>query len=77
MIKGKPKIGDWIKRRRTALLEDIHALTEMTGDRIPVHHDGALARKTPFRELIVQGGVTTGMLNACFAEDLPGQGWCS
>ena len=46
----------------------------MTGDRNPVHYDEALARKTPFGKLIVQGGVTTGILNACVAEDLPGPG---
>ena len=31
-------------------------------------------KKTPFGKLIVQGGVTTGLLNACVAEDLPGPG---
>jgi acyl dehydratase len=55
-------------------LEDIYAFTEMTGDRNPVHYDEDLAKKTPFGELIVQGGVTTGILNACVAEDLPGPG---
>lgn len=74
VIKGKPKIGDWIERKRTTRIEDIHAFTEMTGDRNPVHYDEALAKKTPFGKLIVQGGVTTGMLNACVAEDLPGPG---
>ena len=74
VIKGKPKFGDWIERRRTTRLEDIHASAEMTGDRNPMHHDGALARKTPIGKLIVQGGVTTGMLSACVAGDLPGPG---
>ena len=74
VIHGKPKIGDWIERRRTTRMEDIHAFTEMTGDRNPVHYDEALAKKTSFGKLIVQGGVTTGMLNACVAEDLPGPG---
>ena len=55
-------------------MEDIYAFTEMTGDRNPVHYNEALARSTPFGKLIVQGGVTTGLLNACVAEDLPGPG---
>jgi len=55
-------------------MEDIVAFTDMTGDRNPVHYDEALARRTPFGKLIVQGGVTTGILNACVAEDLPGPG---
>ncbi len=74
VINGKPKIGDTVERVRTTKLEDIHAFTEMTGDRNPVHYDEELAKKTPFGKLIVQGGVTTGMLNACVAEDLPGPG---
>ena len=55
-------------------MRDIVAFTEMTGDRNPVHYDKALAEKTPFGKLIVQGGVTTGILNAVVAEDLPGPG---
>ena len=46
----------------------------MTGDRNPVHYDEELAKKTPFGKLIVQGGVTSGILNALVAEDLPGPG---
>jgi acyl dehydratase len=48
--------------------------TEMTGDRNPIHYDVDLAAKSPFGGLIVQGGVTTGLLNAVVAEDLPGPG---
>jgi acyl dehydratase len=55
-------------------MRDIIAFTEMAGDRNPVHYDRELAEKTPFGKLIVQGGVTTGILNACVAEDLPGPG---
>jgi acyl dehydratase len=46
----------------------------MTGDRNPLHYDRALAERTPFGRLIVQGGVTSGILNALVAEDLPGPG---
>jgi acyl dehydratase len=55
-------------------MEDISLFTEMTGDRNPVHYDEDLAKKTPFGKLIVQGGVTSGILNAVVAEDLPGPG---
>ena len=34
----------------------------------------ALAERTVFGRLIVQGGVTSGLLNALVAEDLPGPG---
>ena len=46
----------------------------MTGDRNPLHYDEALAAASPFGGLIVQGGVTSGLLNAVVAEDLPGPG---
>jgi len=48
--------------------------TAMTGDKNPLHYDIELAAKSPFGGLIVQGGVTTGLLNAVVAEDLPGPG---
>lgn len=71
---GKPVAGQAAERSRTTSMRDIEAFTEMTGDRNPVHYDEALAKKTPFGKLIVQGGVTTGILNAVVAEDLPGPG---
>ena len=73
-IKGRPEQGASAERSRTTRMDDIHAFTEMTGDRNPVHYDEALAKKTAFGKLIVQGGVTTGILNAVVAEDLPGPG---
>ncbi|MDX8452315.1 MaoC family dehydratase [Mesorhizobium sp. VK9D] len=73
-IKGRPTMGQAAERSRTTSMKDIIAFTEMTGDRNPVHYDQALAEKTAFGKLIVQGGVTTGILNAVVAEDLPGPG---
>lgn len=73
-VKGRPSVGQSAERRRTTSMHDIEAFTEMTGDRNPVHYDRALAEKTSFGKLIVQGGVTTGILNAVVAEDLPGPG---
>lgn len=74
VIKGMPAQGAVCERSRTTRMEDIEAFTEMTGDRNPVHYNEELAKKTSFGKLIVQGGVTTGILNACVAEDLPGPG---
>lgn len=74
VLNGKPEVGASAERSRTTRMEDIQAFTAMTGDRNPVHYDEALAKKTAFGKLIVQGGVTTGILNACVAEDLPGPG---
>jgi acyl dehydratase len=74
VTNGKPSLNQSSERSRVTKQEDITAFTEMTGDRNPVHYDEELAKKTPFGKLIVQGGVTTGILNACVAEDLPGPG---
>jgi acyl dehydratase len=53
---------------------DIELFTELTGDRNPLHYDEDAASRSRFGGLIVQGGVTTGLLNAVVAEDLPGPG---
>jgi acyl dehydratase len=53
---------------------DIELFTEMTGDRNPLHYDRDFAVRSRFGEIIVQGGVTTGLLNAVVATDLPGPG---
>jgi acyl dehydratase len=53
---------------------DIELFTELTGDRNPLHYDEGRASASRFGGIIVQGGVTTGLLNAVVAEDLPGPG---
>ena len=45
-----------------------------TGDRNPLHYDADLAARSRFGGIVVQGGVTSGLLNALVAEDLPGPG---
>jgi acyl dehydratase len=71
---GQPVLGSQAERTRTTTMRDVEMFTEMTGDRNPIHYDAELAAKSAFGDLIVQGGVTTGLLNAVVAEDLPGPG---
>lgn len=73
-INGKPALGAAAERSRRTSMADVERFSEMTGDMNPLHYDAALAAKTPFGGLIVQGGVTSGILNALVAEDLPGPG---
>jgi acyl dehydratase len=73
-IKGMPSVGSFAERSRRVTMRDIESFTEMTGDRNPLHYDRELAESTVFGKLIVQGGVTSGILNAIVAEDLPGPG---
>jgi acyl dehydratase len=70
----QPTVGQTARRTRTVTARDIELFTELTGDRNPLHYDAELAARSRFGELIVQGGVTSGLLNALVAEDLPGPG---
>ena len=71
---GRPEVGQRASRSRLVSATDIERFTEISGDRNPIHYDEALARATRFGGIVVQGGVTTAILNAVVAEDLPGPG---
>jgi acyl dehydratase len=71
---GVPRVGETARRTRTVSRRDIELFTELTGDRNPLHYDDELADRSRFGGIIVQGGVTSGLLNAVVAEDLPGPG---
>ena len=68
------QVGQTASRTRRIAERDIELFTELTGDRNPLHYDAAAAERSRFGGLIVQGGVTSGLLNAVVAEDLPGPG---
>lgn len=69
-----PALGASASRSRTVSSRDIELFTELSGDRNPIHYDAELAAATRFGGIVVQGGVTTAILNAVVAEDLPGPG---
>lgn len=71
---GGMEVGDRASRSRVVTRRDIELFTEFTGDRNPLHYDEEAAGRSRFGGLIVQGGVTSGLLNAVVAEDLPGPG---
>ena len=73
-IRGKPAVGACAERRRQTSVRDVELFAEITGDQNPLHFDPEAAARSPFGALIVQGGVTSGLLNAVVAEDLPGPG---
>jgi acyl dehydratase len=72
--RGVPSVGQQAKRSRLVAARDIELFTEISGDRNPLHYDEAAARATRFGGIVVQGGVTSAILNAVVAEDLPGPG---
>ncbi|MDH4178790.1 MAG: MaoC family dehydratase [Thermoleophilia bacterium] len=69
-----PSVGDTARRTRRVTTRDIELFTELTGDCNPLHYDEERAAASRFGGVIVQGGVTSGLLNAVVAEDLPGPG---
>ncbi|HEV8687500.1 MAG TPA: MaoC family dehydratase [Gaiellaceae bacterium] len=69
-----PAVGQTARRSRVISPRDIELFTELTGDRNPLHYDQSAAARSRFGRVIVQGGVTTGLLNAIVAEELPGPG---
>ncbi len=71
---GQPTVGDTAERTRVIAEADIEAFTAISGDRNPLHYDEAMAASTSFGRIVVQGGVTTAILNAVVAEELPGPG---
>ncbi|HXV03639.1 MAG TPA: MaoC family dehydratase [Gaiellaceae bacterium] len=68
------EVGEIARRSRRITERDIELFTELTGDRNPLHYDKRAAVRSRFGGIIVQGGVTSGLLNAVVAEDLPGPG---
>ena len=64
------------KASRSLILTENHvkSYAEMTGDYNPLHFDADFTSKTTFKKLVVQGGLTAGLLHALVAMDLPGPG---
>lgn len=71
---GIPEVGQIAQRSRAVTSRDIELFTEISGDRNPLHYDEEVAKATRFGGIVVQGGVTSAILNAVVAEDLPGPG---
>jgi acyl dehydratase len=71
---GAPQVGQRAEMSRDVSARDIELFTAISGDRNPLHYDAARAAATPFGQIIVQGGITSAILNAVVAEKLPGPG---
>ncbi len=71
---GIPVVSQKAQRSRTVTARDIELFTALSGDHNPLHYDEEAARATRFGSIVVQGGVTSAILNAVVADDLPGPG---
>lgn len=73
-MASAPTVGQTAQLSRTVGPGDIAAFTAISGDRNPLHYDEAAAKASRFGEIVVQGGITSAILNAVVAEKLPGPG---
>lgn len=67
-------VGQKATRTLTFNEDSVKGYAEMTGDYNPLHFDRDFAAKTKFKKLVVQGGLTAGILNALVGMDMPGPG---
>jgi len=67
-------VGQRATRSLTLTAEQVSKFAEVSGDYNPLHFDAAFAARTKFGRLVVQGGLTTGLLHALVAMDMPGPG---
>jgi acyl dehydratase len=67
-------VGQKAKRSTTLTMDDVKTYAKLTGDYNLLHFDESFAARTAFKNLIVQGGLTTGLLHALVATDMPGPG---
>jgi acyl dehydratase len=83
-VRAKPvKIGEaWMEldvgqtafREAKVTEEMVRGYAEITGDYNPLHFDEDFTSRTRFGQLMAQGGITTGLLHAMVAMDMPGPG---
>ena len=69
-----PSVGQKAQRSIHLTADHVLGYAKLTGDYNPLHFDESFASKTKFGRLVVQGGLTTGVLHALVATDLPGPG---
>ncbi|TNE88922.1 MAG: MaoC family dehydratase [Deltaproteobacteria bacterium] len=67
-------VGQTATRSLTFTQRHVDLYAEISGDRNPLHFDPEFVAATPFGRPVVHGGLTSGILNALVAEDMPGPG---
>ena len=67
-------IGKKASRSTNITAEHVDSYAKLTGDYNPLHFSADFVSATKLKKLVVQGGLTTGLLHALVAMDMPGQG---
>ena len=70
----KVDVGQKASRTMHVTADHVRAYAEITGDYNPLHFDESFTARTKFGRLVAQGGLTTGLLHALVAMDMPGPG---
>ena len=67
-------VGQQATRSIAFTADHVKTYANLSGDYNPLHFDEDFAAKTKFGKLVVQGGLTTGLVHALVAMDMPGPG---
>lgn len=70
----KLTVGQKARRSISLTADHVKIYADLSGDYNPLHFNEDFTRKTKFGKLVVQGGLTTGLLHALVAMDMPGPG---
>ena len=68
------KIGDSASLTKIFTDEDVRSFAEISGDTNPVHLDDDFAAGTQFKQRLVHGMLTAGLISAVLGTKLPGPG---
>ena len=68
------QVGRSAERSLVVTGDLVELFARVSGDRNPLHFDADWTAHTRFRRLMAQGEITTGLLHALVAMDMPGAG---
>ncbi len=68
------EVGDRASITKTISEADVYLFAGITGDLNPAHTDAEYMKTTPFKQRVVHGVLTTGLLSAVVGTKLPGPG---
>ncbi|KAH8028043.1 hypothetical protein MRX96_044582 [Rhipicephalus microplus] len=67
-------VGDTASMERTFSRSDVEEFAALTGDRNPIHLDGACAQRKGLPACVVHGALINGLVSAVIGTKLPGPG---
>ena len=66
------QVGDKASRAKTISESDVYLFAGITGDFNPIHVNAEYAKESLFKERVVHGILTTGLISAVIGTELPG-----